>query len=80
MAQIVNSLPRFSISRPRLHPVERLVSLRNNNTLGRVAAVLVFIGLFFAMATDGDLPLLWSRLLFGALIVFDVLMVDWLIR
>jgi len=80
MEQIVDFLPRASINRLIFHPLERVITLRNNNTLGRVATALVIIGLFFAMATDGDLPLLWTRLLFGALVVFDVLMIDWLVR
>jgi hypothetical protein len=80
MEQSAHRVHSISFRRFRIHPLTWLAELRRNNTLGQVSAVLVFIGLAFAMATDGELSLLWSRLLFGALIILDVLMVDWLIR
>jgi hypothetical protein len=46
--------------------------------VGPIAAALLAVGLVFAIATDGSLPVIWSRLLFGSLFVLNIVMTDWL--
>lgn len=47
---------------------------------GPVATMLLAVGLTVAIATDGSLPVIWSRALFGVLFVLNVIMIDWLTK
>ncbi|MCC6790629.1 MAG: hypothetical protein IT336_03035 [Thermomicrobiales bacterium] len=59
------------------HRVHEVVHGRR---VGPVALAILIAGLTLAVAMDGSLPELWSRILFGALIVADIIVVDWLIN
>jgi hypothetical protein len=48
--------------------------------VGPVALVVLIAGLMFAIATDGNLPVMWSRALFASLFVSNVVVTDWLIK
>jgi hypothetical protein len=45
---------------------------------GPIAAALLAVGLVFAIAMDGSLTVMWSRILFGSLFVLNIVMTDWL--
>jgi hypothetical protein len=48
--------------------------------VGPIAAALLAVGIVFAIATDGSLPVIWSRALFGLLFVLNIVMADWLTK
>lgn len=48
--------------------------------IGPIALGVLLGGLAVAIAFDGSLPLIWSRILFGALFVANLIVADWLIR
>jgi hypothetical protein len=48
--------------------------------IGPAALVLLIVGLMFAIATDGNLPVVWSRALFALLFVSNLVVTNWLIR
>ena len=44
------------------------------------AAILLALGIVVAIATDGDLPMLVSKGLFGVLFLLNLVVIDWLIE
>lgn len=47
---------------------------------GPPAALLMSAGILAAITTDGTLPGMLTKALFGLLIVLDVIVIDWLIN
>ena len=45
-----------------------------------LVATLLALGLVVAVVTDGALPGLWSKALFGVLLVLDGITIEWLTR
>ena len=45
-----------------------------------LVAALLALGLIVAVVTDGALPGLWSKALFGVLLVLDGITIEWLTR
>ena len=45
-----------------------------------LVAALLALGLVAAVVTDGALPGLWSKALFGVLLVLDAITIEWLTR
>ena len=63
----------------------------NGGTVGRLrqsgrrdlhplVAALLALGLVVAVVTDGALPGVWSKALFGVLLVLDGITIEWLTR
>ena len=59
---------------------ETFAGMRRSLEVGPVALVVLIAGLLVAIATDGDLPVMWSRALFASLFVSNLVVTDWLIK
>lgn len=58
----------------------RLRSAIRGGKIGPIALAVLLGGLVVAIAFDGSLPFVWSRILFGGLFVANLIVTDWLIR
>ena len=52
----------------------------SRSRIGPIALGLLLAGLATAIAVDGQLPSAWTRLLFGVLLVLDLVAAEWLTR
>lgn len=59
--------------------ISRLRAVRRNEA-GPAAVAILVVGLLAAIALDGNIPVLWSRVLFGVLFLTDLVAIDWLTR
>ena len=72
----------FSISKGErlLDGDQGTMATRGRKALHPLVAALLALGLVVAVVTDGALPDLWSKALFGVLLVLDGVTIEWLTR